>query len=103
MTRTASAMSMVHDVDIPVDHGNVATTNVAPFLQTVTLLRQQKLSLAVTGPCIHHLDSHFMSSIAAQNFPFHVTLAADYFAEGQAFFGKFKECNSIFNGIKRLI
>ena len=86
-----------------VDHDAAATTNANPFVQTVTLLQQQKLSLAVTGPYIHHSNGHFVSSIVARNFPFHVTLAADPFAEGRALFGKFKECKSIFNGVKRPI
>ena len=35
-------------------------------------------------------DRHFVSSIVAWNFPFHVTLAADPLAEGRALFGKLK-------------
>ena len=47
-------------------------------------------------------SNHFVSSIAACNFSFHVTLISDLFSEGQTLFGEFTECKSISNVIKEL-
>ena len=69
-----------------------------PLCTTVIFLWQQKLSLVVTGPCIPYL----VSLIVARNFPFHVTLTADTFVEGQALFDEFTDCKSIRNDIKDL-